>query len=157
MREQERTLFEAPRLVGAALPLAPERDGGARVRVPVVAQVEAVLRAREEHPADHSGAEEEVSDLNVIVTYPGEVRGGEGGRRDSPEDVRVAVVGLDLPLARPRGRDDGRTVAGLAVKGDVEARRGVLEVVVPVRLLQDPLYACVSQSGHQCKTETQEL
>ena len=78
MREQERTLFEAPRLVGAALPLAPERDGRARVRVPVVAQVEAVLRACEEHPADHSGAEEEVSNLNVIVTYSGEVRGGEG-------------------------------------------------------------------------------
>ena len=70
---------------------------------------------------------------------------GEGERRDSPQDVWVAVVGLDLPLACPRGRDDGRAVAGLAVEGDVEARRGVLEVVVPVRLLQDPLpvYICV--------------
>ena len=66
-REQERTLFEAPRLVGAALPLAPQRDGRARVRVPVVAQVEAVLRACEEHPADHSGADEEVDGVSNVI------------------------------------------------------------------------------------------
>ena len=50
-RRKPLTLLEPPSLVRSTLPLLPQRHGRARVRVPVIAQVQAVLCAFEEYPA----------------------------------------------------------------------------------------------------------
>lgn len=119
------TLLKLPSLVSTTLPLLPEGHRGARVGVAVVAEVEAVLCTLQEDSAR---------------TQSTSSRACQNGA-DEPEDGRVTVVGLDLPVLALRGCDDGRGVRWFAVDADVQARRSVLELKTVAVLLERPLHS----------------